>query len=217
MVIIRNRWLLFYCYRYRFWFHDIVDFIAFVDQKTSSLKKVVKIGLVWMHRKKWRIPIFGYFRVPIKIPNSAKWDKSQPGNSQPSSLIGTCLTLPNLGFLWVFFKYPKISKNGNLLFFPVLQTTSICFHLLFHSLWIYASLDCFESVVFATFRQPGWGVRTLNLQSRDPYFKPLPLHRLPSTSWPCWGHIRVKLWQATRPWNSNIRLDKMVTNNIKMG
>ena len=27
----------------------------------------------------------------------------------------------NLGFLWVFFKYPKISKNGNPLFFPVLQ------------------------------------------------------------------------------------------------
>ena len=25
----------------------------------------------------------------------------------------------NLGFLWVFFKYPKVSKNGNLLFFPV--------------------------------------------------------------------------------------------------
>ena len=49
----------------------------------------------------------------------AKWDKSQPGNSQPSSLFGTCLTLPNLGFLWVFFKYPKISKNGNPLFFPV--------------------------------------------------------------------------------------------------
>ena len=33
--------------------------------------------------------------------------------------IGICLTLPNLGFLWVFFKYPKISKIGNLLFFPV--------------------------------------------------------------------------------------------------
>ena len=47
-IIVRNRWLLFYCYRYRFWFHDIVDFIAFVDQNTSSLKKVVKIGLVWM-------------------------------------------------------------------------------------------------------------------------------------------------------------------------
>lgn len=47
-IIIRNRWLLFYCYRYRFRFHDIVDFIAFVDQNTSSLKKAVKIGLVWM-------------------------------------------------------------------------------------------------------------------------------------------------------------------------
>ena len=34
-------------------------------------------------------------------------------------MVGTCLTLPNLGFLWVFFKYPKISKNGNPLFFPV--------------------------------------------------------------------------------------------------
>ena len=61
----------------------------------------------------------GRQRIPIKIPNLAKWDKSQSGNSQPSSLIGTCLTLPNLGFFWVFFKYPKISKNGNLLFFPV--------------------------------------------------------------------------------------------------
>ena len=44
----------------------------------------------------------------------AKWDKSQPGNSQPSSLIGTCLTPPN-------FKYPKITKNGNLLFFAVIM------------------------------------------------------------------------------------------------
>ena len=35
------------------------------------------------------------------------------GNSQ----VGTFLSLSNLGFLWVFFKYPKISKNGNLLFF----------------------------------------------------------------------------------------------------
>ena len=36
--------------------------------------------------------------------------------------LGLCLTLPNLGFLWVFFKYPKISKNENLLFFPVILT-----------------------------------------------------------------------------------------------
>ena len=46
-----------------------------------------------------------------------EWDNSQSGNSQPSSQIGICLTLPNLGFLWVFFKYPKISKIGNPWFF----------------------------------------------------------------------------------------------------
>ena len=28
-------------------------------------------------------------------------------------------SIANLGFLWVFFKYPKISKIGNPLFFPV--------------------------------------------------------------------------------------------------
>ena len=36
-----------------------------------------------------------------------------------NSLVGTWLTLTNLGFLCVFFKYPKISNIGNLLFFPV--------------------------------------------------------------------------------------------------
>ena len=65
------------------------------------------------------LDILGYLKIPIKTPNLAKWDKSQPGNSQPSSLNGTFLTLPNLGFLWVFFKYAEISKNGNVLFFPV--------------------------------------------------------------------------------------------------
>ena len=64
----------------------------------------------------------------------AKWDKSQPGNSQPSSLIGTCLTLPNLGFLWVFFKFPKTSKNGNQLFFPV-YTCSSRLHYWFNIHW----------------------------------------------------------------------------------
>ena len=64
----------------------------------------------------------------------AKRDKSQPGNSQPSSLIGTCLTLPNLGFLWVFFKYPNISKNGNPLFFPVYNLLLIK-QLRFYSPW----------------------------------------------------------------------------------
>ena len=66
------------------------------------------------------LDILGYLKNTHKNPKFGKVrDKSQSGNSQPSSLIGTFLTLPNLGFLWVFFKYPKISKNGNLLFFPV--------------------------------------------------------------------------------------------------
>ena len=68
---------------------------------------------------------------------------SQPGNSQPSSLIGTCLTLPNLGFLWVFFKYPKISKNRNTLFFPVCKVPCLwafCFRQLSTCLlWIFWS------------------------------------------------------------------------------
>ena len=80
------------------------------------------------------LDIFGVFNeYPQKIPNFAKWDKSQPGNSQPSSLVGTCLTLPNLGFLWVFFKYPKISKTGNLLFFPVIRSSHKEFALLYNS------------------------------------------------------------------------------------
>ena len=65
-----------------------------------------------------RIPIFGYFRVFKEYPQD-KRDKSQLGNLVGNFLIGICLTLPNLGFLWVFFKYPKISKNGNTLFFPM--------------------------------------------------------------------------------------------------
>ena len=55
--------------------------------------------------------------MPTKIPNLEELDKSQSGNLVGSSLVWTCLTLPNLGFLWVFFKYPNISKNGNPLFF----------------------------------------------------------------------------------------------------
>ena len=50
--------------------------------------------------------------IPKKIPNLEEWDKSLSGNLVGNSLFGTCVTLPNLGFLWVFFKYPKISKNG---------------------------------------------------------------------------------------------------------
>ena len=66
------------------------------------------------------LDILGYLKNTHKNPIFGKVRQFQPGNSQPSYLIGTCLTLPNLGFLWVFFKYSKISINGNLLFFPVM-------------------------------------------------------------------------------------------------
>ena len=65
------------------------------------------------------LDILGYLKNTHKIPNLGEWDKSQFGNLVGNSLIGICLTLPNLGFLWVFFKYPKMSKIGNPLFFPV--------------------------------------------------------------------------------------------------
>ena len=93
------------------------------QQSYSGLCSPGRSNSTYITGKNSRFPILdilGYLKnIPTKIPNLAKWDKSQPRNSQPSSLVGTCLTLPNLGFLWVFFKYPKISKNGNLLLFPV--------------------------------------------------------------------------------------------------
>ena len=52
-----------------------------------------------------RIPfldILGYLKNTQKIPNLEEWDKSQPGNLVGNSGVGTCLTLPNLGFLWVY-------------------------------------------------------------------------------------------------------------------
>ena len=67
----------------------------------------------------FKITSCSYLKNTHKNPNFGKGTQFPRGNSQWSSLVGTCLTLPNLGFLWVFFKYPKISENGNLLFFPV--------------------------------------------------------------------------------------------------
>ena len=66
------------------------------------------------------LDILGYLRNTHKNPKLTKVRQDPTREFQPSSLVGTCLTLPNLGFLWVFFKYPKISKNGNLLFLPVI-------------------------------------------------------------------------------------------------
>ena len=76
--------------------------------------------------------------------------------------IGTCLTLPNLGFLWVFFKYSKISKNGNPLFFPVKRRRSSEDSKVNDSQGITSDLSCYNvvylNVKFAKaflFRFPG--------------------------------------------------------------
>ena len=63
--------------------------------------------------------ILGYLKNTHKNPKFGKVRQVPTEEFPTKFLVGTCLTLPNLGFLWVFFKYPKISKNGNLLFFPV--------------------------------------------------------------------------------------------------
>ena len=66
---------------------------------------------------------FGYFWVfkeyPIKIPNLAEREKSQSGNFLGIPWLGIVSLFQIWDFYWVFFKYPKISKNGNPLFFPV--------------------------------------------------------------------------------------------------
>ena len=71
------------------------------------------------------LTIYGYCEEKIDV--GRHWDlriknlihHPPLGRGEGSSKYYTCLTLPNLGFLWVFFKYPKISKKGNPLFFPV--------------------------------------------------------------------------------------------------
>ena len=66
------------------------------------------------------LDILGYLKNTHKNPKFGKVRQvpiRELGWEFPG--CGICLTLPKLGFLWVFFKYPKIPKNGNPLFFPV--------------------------------------------------------------------------------------------------
>ena len=52
------------------------------------------------------LDILGYLKNTHKNPKFGKVRQVPTREFQPSSLIGTCLTLPNLGFLWesvIFF------------------------------------------------------------------------------------------------------------------
>ena len=55
-----------------------------------------------------------------------------------------------MGFLWVFFKYPKIYKNGNPLFFPVFRNKSIELVKQKHPLWPGSLVEDVARVVFET-------------------------------------------------------------------
>ena len=85
-------------------------------------------------RKNNRFPFLDILGYSLNTHKNPKFGKVRqvPTREFPTKFPDwTCLTLPNLGFLWVFFKYPKISKNGNLLFFlckfPLLGITLIGF------------------------------------------------------------------------------------------
>ena len=79
----------------------------------------------FFHRKKNRFPlldILGYLKNTHKNPKFGKVRQvPQPGNSQPSPLVGDLSHSSKFGILVGILKYPKISKNGNLLFFPVFR------------------------------------------------------------------------------------------------
>ena len=67
------------------------------------------------------LDILGYLKNTHKNPKFGKV-RQVPTREFPTKFPDWDLShlFPNLRFLWVFFKYPKISKNGNhLLFFPV--------------------------------------------------------------------------------------------------
>ena len=89
------------------------------------------------------LPVFKEYPQKCQIWKS-ETSTNHAGNLVGKSLVGTCLTLPNLGFLWVFFKYPKISKNGDLLFFPVFYHW---YYLRFYFLSLFTAADYLNMMV----------------------------------------------------------------------
>ena len=79
-------------------------------------------GLTWITGKNNGFPfldILGYLKNTHKNPKFGKVRKV-PTREFPAKFPDWDLSHSSkFGILWVFFKYPKMSKNGNLLFFPV--------------------------------------------------------------------------------------------------
>ena len=69
------------------------------------------------------LDILGYLKNTHKNPKFGKV-RQVPTREFPTKFPGWDLSHSSKsGILWVFFKYPKISKNGNQLFFPVCKPT----------------------------------------------------------------------------------------------
>ena len=65
------------------------------------------------------LDIFGYLKNTHKNPKFGKV-RQVPTREFTTKFPGWDLSHSSkFGLLWVFFKYPKITKNGNPLFFPV--------------------------------------------------------------------------------------------------
>ena len=71
------------------------------------------------------LDILGYLKNTHKNPKFGKV-RQVPTREFPTKFPGWDLSHSSkFGILWLFFKYSKISKNGNLLFFPVCYIKSI--------------------------------------------------------------------------------------------
>ena len=78
---------------------------------------------VYITGKNNRFPMLDILGYLKNTPKNLKFGKVRqvPTRKFSTKFPGWDLSHSStLPFLWVFFKYPKISKNGNLLFFPVI-------------------------------------------------------------------------------------------------
>ena len=133
------------------------------------------------------------------MPNLAKWDESQPRNSQKIPCLGLVSLCQIWDFYWVFFKYPKISKNGNPLFFPVTVANLHC--QLSYLKVLYASLKRFcpwsgEMTAFWECACKLSRTVCLTLSSRA-WVPPANLFCLCPTF--CGAHMQKKLFTARSP------------------
>ena len=121
------------------------------------------------------------------------------GNLVGNSLVGTCLTLPNLGSLWVFFKYPKISVIFSCEYNPLfcsfsLQVTFFAEQLFYGNYWTLIS--------------------DINTVRPSSFFSPFNIVRPTQI----FGIFKKKSYDVVKPfltWNSSFNLKNEHSNSIE--